>query len=372
MNTNDTSLKGKVVFINGASRGIGLAIALELAKHGCKIVITGKTVEERTDGKVTGTIHTAAAEVIAAGGEALALQVDVRDEEQVKAAIAKTVEVFGGIDILVNNAGVLSLTGVESTEMKLFDLMFAVNVRGPYMTIKHALPHLRNSANPHILNISPALNLDPEWFKFTYTVSKYAQSMLTMGFADEFKVDGIAVNSLWPETTVDTAAVRNKLGGAKTVPYCRDAIIVAEAAHWIVTQPAGSTSGNFYTDSVVVSMKAAGVSDPAMYALHPLDDAAVIRSVQEIGKVDLGKYAMDPSKPLITDFFIGKVPKVIPGAEKAKSDTSATVVAKEAKASDANSDANPEAKAEPVTKAEPETTAASPTAVEPTVAPEKA
>jgi citronellol/citronellal dehydrogenase len=360
MDTNETSLNGKVVFINGASRGIGLAIALELAKHGCKIVITGKTVEERTDGKVTGTIHTAAAEVIAAGGEALALQVDVRDEEQVKAAIAKAVEVFGGIDILVNNAGVLSLTGVESTEMKLFDLMFAVNVRGPYMTVKHALPHLRKSANPHILNISPALNLDPEWFKFTYTVSKYAQSMLTMGFADEFKVDGIAVNSLWPETTVDTAAVRNKLGGNTTVAHSRDAKIVAVAAHWIVRQPASSTSGNFYTDSVVVSMQAAGVSDPAMYALHPLNDAPVIRAVQEIGKVDLGKYAMDPTKPLITDFFIGKVPKVIPGA----------VVAKEPDGAIAKEDAETATKAEPVAKTEP-ATAAPPAAVETTVASEQ-
>ena len=326
---NLKSLKGKVAYINGASRGIGLAIALELAKHGAKVVITAKTVEERADGKVAGTIHTAAAEVIAAGGEALALQVDVRDEEQVKAAIAKTVEVFGGIDIVVNNAGVLSLSGIETTEMKLFDLMFAVNVRGPYMTIKHALPHLRKSENPHILNISPALNLDPEWFKFTYTVSKYAQSMLTMGFADEFKVDGIAVNSLWPETTVDTAAVRNKLGGAVTVTHSRDAIIVAEAAHWILTQPARSTSGNFYTDSVVVSMKAAGVSDPAMYALHPLDDAAVIKAVQEIGKVDIGKYAIDPSKPLITDFFIGKVPRVIPGTGKPKAEADTPVAAVE-------------------------------------------
>jgi len=329
MNTNQTGLKGKVVFINGASRGIGLAIALELAKHGAKVVITGKTVEERTDGKVAGTIHTAAAEVVAAGGEALALQVDVRDEEQVKAAIAKTVEVFGGIDVLINNAGVLSLTGIETTEMKLFDLMFAVNVRGPYMTIKHALPHLRKSANPHILNISPALNLDPEWFKFTYTVSKYAQSMLTMGFADEFKVDGIAVNSLWPETTVDTAAVRNKLGGATTVSHSRDPKIVAVAAHWILSQPASSTSGNFYTDSVIVTMQAAGISDAAMYALHPLNDIATIKAVQTAGKVDLSSYATDPSRPLITDFFIGKVPKEIPGVSKAKPEANTNVTAQE-------------------------------------------
>lgn len=327
MNTNDTSLKGKVVFINGASRGIGLAIALELAKHGCKIVITGKTVEERP--KVAGTIFTAAAEVIAAGGEALALQVDVRDEAQVQAAIAKTVETFGGIDIVINNAGVLSLTGIETTEMKLFDLMHAVNTRGPFMVIKYALPYLRKSSNPHILNISPPLNLDPEWFKFTYTLTKYGMSMLTMGFADEFRQDGIAVNSLWPETTVDTAAVRNKLGGTTTVAHSRKPEIVAKAAQWIFSQPASSTSGNFYTDSVIVTMHAAGISDAAMYTLHPLNDIATIKAVQTAGKVDLSSYAMDPSRPLITDFFIGKVPKEIPGVSKAKPEANTDVTAKE-------------------------------------------
>ncbi|MBA4073674.1 MAG: short chain dehydrogenase [Cyanobacteria bacterium PR.023] len=325
MDTNETSLKGKVVFINGASRGIGLAIALELAKHGCKIVITGKTVEERTE--VSGTIFTAAAEVIAAGGESLALQVDVRDEAQVKAAIAKTVETFGGIDIVINNAGVLSLTGIESTEMKLFDLMHAVNTRGPFMVIKYALPYLRKSSNPHILNISPPLNLDPEWFQFTYTLTKYAMSMLTMGFADEFRQDGIAVNSLWPETTVDTAAVRNKLGGATTVAHSRKPEIVAKAAQWIFSQPARSTSGNFYTDSVVVTMQAAGISDPAMYALHPLNDVATIKAIQVAGKVDLSSYAMDPSRPLITDFFIGPVPKVIPGVSRVKPEATTAAVA---------------------------------------------
>jgi len=357
MNTNETSLKGKVVFINGASRGIGLSIALELAKHGCKLVITGKTVEERSE--VSGTIFTAAAEVIAAGGEALALQVDVRDEAQVLAAIAKTVEVFGGIDIVVNNAGVLSLTGVEST-MKLFDLMHAVNTRGPYMVIKHALPYLRKSSNPHILNISPPLNLDPEWFKFTYTLSKYAMSMLTMGFAAEFSSDGIAVNSLWPETTVDTAAVRNKLGGATTVAHSRKPEIVAKAAQWIFSQPAPLTSGNFYIDSVIVTMQAAGISDPAMYKLHPLNDMAAIKAVQVAGKVDLSSYSMDPSKPLITDFFIGKVPKEIPGTAKAKSDAHTATIAKAA-----------EAKATEVPDAKPETPAAAAPAPVDTVAAEK-
>ncbi|MBS1996431.1 MAG: NAD(P)-dependent oxidoreductase [Cyanobacteria bacterium SZAS LIN-2] len=313
-NENPTSLKGKVAYINGASRGIGLAIARELAKHGAKVVITGKTVEERPE--VPGTIHSAAAEITAAGGEALALQVDVRDEAQVIAAIAKTIEVFGGLDILVNNAGVLSLTGIETTPMKLFDLMMAVNTRGPFMTTKYALPHLRKSVNPHVLNISPALNLDPEWFKFTYTLSKYAQSMMTMGFAEEFKSDGIAVNSLWPETTVDTSAVRNKLGGDVSVSHSRDAKIVAEAARWIFTQPARSTTGNFFTDSVVVSMMLAGVTDPSLYSLHPIYSAAAIKAIQTVGKVDLNQYSIDPDKALITDFFLGRVPKVIPGVTK--------------------------------------------------------
>jgi citronellol/citronellal dehydrogenase len=274
------NLKDKTLFITGSSRGIGLAIALKAAKDGAKIVIAAKTTE--ANDKLPGTIYTAAEAVAKAGGTALALQLDVRDEEQVKTAIEKAVETFGGLDVVVNNAGVLRLTGVETTEMKQFDLMHAVNTRAVFMMAKYALPHLRKSDNPHILNISPPLNLDAGWFRYAYTLSKYAMSMCTIGFADQFKEEGIAVNSLWPETTVDTSAVRNLLGGDETVSMSRKPEIVADAAYWILTQNAKETTGNFFIDSEV--MRASG-------------------------EADLSKYSIDPEKPLVPDFFIGKAPK---------------------------------------------------------------
>lgn len=273
------SLKDKVLFITGSSRGIGLAIALKAAADGAKVVIAAKTTQ--ASDKLPGTIYTAAEAVEKAGGKALAIRLDVRDEEQIKSAIEKTVETFGGLDIVINNAGVLRLTGVETTEMKQFDLMHAVNTRAVFMMAKYALPHLRKSANPHILSISPPLNLEPGWFRYAYTLSKYGMSMCTMGFADQFKEEGIAVNSLWPETTVDTSAVRNLLGGDETVSMSRKPEIVADAAYWILTQAAKETTGNFFIDSQV--LRANGVTD-------------------------LSKYAVDPSKSLVPDFFIGKAP----------------------------------------------------------------
>lgn len=276
------TLSGKVLFITGASRGIGLAIATRAAQDGAKIAIAAKTVEENP--RLPGTIYTAAEAVKAAGGEALPLMLDVRDEDAVKAAIAKTVETFGGIDILVNNAGAIQLTDVDHTDMKRYDLMQSINARAVFMMTKHALPYLRKSENPHVLNLSPPLNLHPGWLAghVAYTLSKYGMSLCTLGMAEEFKKDGIAVNSLWPETAVDTSAVRNLLGGDESVARSRSPEIVADAAHWIFSQPAKEVTGNFFIDSEVL---------------------------QKAGWLDLSRYAMDPSKELIKDFFLGEPPK---------------------------------------------------------------
>lgn len=277
------NLRNKVIFITGASRGIGRQIALKATADGAKVVIAAKTSEPHA--KLPGTIHSVAEEVIAAGGEALAIQLDVRDESQIIAAIAKTVEVFGGIDILVNNAGVLSLAGVKETDTKLFDLMHAVNCRAVFLLAKHAYPYLAKSENAHILNISPPLNLAPDWFRYVYTISKYSMTMFTLGLAKEFAADNIAVNSLWPETIVDTSAVRVKLGGLESVARARKPEIVADAAYSMITQSSKNFSGNCMLDSEV--MKAEGQ--------------------------DLSIYAVDPTRELITDFFIGVPPEVIPG-----------------------------------------------------------
>ncbi len=279
------TLKNKVLFITGASRGIGLAIALKAARDGARIVIAAKTAT--ANDKLPGTIFTAAEEIKAAGGEVLAVQCDVRDEEQVKAAIAKAVEAFGGIDIVVNNAGAIQLTSTEHTEMKRFDLMQAVNARAVYMTVKHALPYLKKSTNAHILNLSPPLNLDADWFAphLAYTLSKYGMSMCTLGMAAEFKKARIAVNSLWPETAIDTSAIRNLLGGQESVQASRKPEIVADAAHWIFNQPADTCTGNFFIDSAVLTAA---------------------------GETDLTKYAVDPAATLLPDFFLGKPPKSLP------------------------------------------------------------
>lgn len=276
------TLSGKVLFITGASRGIGLAIATRAAQDGAKIAIAAKTVEENP--RLPGTIYTAAEAVKAAGGEALPLVLDVRDEEAVKSAIAKTVETFGGIDILVNNAGAIQLTDVDHTDMKRYDLMQSINARAVFMMTKYALPYLRKAENPHVLNLSPPLNLHPGWLAnhVAYTLSKYGMSLCTLGMAEEFKKDGIAVNSLWPETAVDTSAVRNLLGGDESVARSRSPEIVADAAHWIFSQPSRSVTGNFFIDSEVM---------------------------QKAGWLDLSRYAMDPTKELIKDFFLGEPPK---------------------------------------------------------------
>jgi len=279
------TLKNKVLFITGASRGIGLAIALRAARDGAKIVIAAKTIT--VNDKLPGTIYSAAEEIKAAGGEALAIACDVRDEEQIKAAIAKAVETFGGIDIVVNNAGAIQLTNTEQTDMKRFDLMQAVNARAVYMTVKHALPHLKKSSNAHVLSLSPPINLDPDWFAphLAYTLSKYGMSLCTLGLAAELKKFNIGVNSLWPETAIDTAAVRNLLGGEQSVMASRKPEIVADAAYWIFNQPTSSCTGNFFIDSAVLTAA---------------------------GETDLTKYAVDAKATLLPDFFIGKPPKSLP------------------------------------------------------------
>ncbi|CAN5558055.1 hypothetical protein BH11CYA1_BH11CYA1_08840 [soil metagenome] len=279
------TLKSKVMFITGASRGIGLAIALKAAKDGARIVIAAKTAA--ANDKLPGTIYSAAAEIKASGGEALAIQCDVRDEEQIKAAIAKAVETFGGIDIVVNNAGAIQLTNTEQTEMKRFDLMQSVNARAVFMVVKHALPHLKKSTNAHVLNLSPPLNLDADWLAphLAYTLSKYGMSLCTLGQAAELKKFGIAVNSLWPETAIDTSAIRNLLGGDQSVQASRKPEIVADAAYWIFNQPAATCSGNFFIDSAVLTAA---------------------------GETDLTKYAVDPTATLLPDFFLGKPPKILP------------------------------------------------------------
>lgn len=302
------TLKNKVMFITGASRGIGLAIALKAAKDGARIVIAAKTAA--TNDKLPGTIYSAAAEIKAAGGEALAIQCDVRDEEQIKAAIAKAVETFGGIDIVVNNAGAIQLTNTEQTEMKRFDLMQSVNARAVFMVVKHALPYLKKSTNAHVLNLSPPLNLDADWLAphLAYTLSKYGMSLCTLGQAAELKKFGIAVNSLWPETAIDTSAIRNLLGGDQSVQASRKPEIVADAAYWIFNQPAVSCSGNFFIDSAVLTAA---------------------------GETDLSKYAVDPAATLLPDFFLGKPPKVLPkvkATEPAAKADGASVVAAETKA----------------------------------------
>lgn len=297
------TLKNKVMFITGASRGIGLAIALKAAKDGARIVIAAKTAA--TNDKLPGTIYSAAAEIKAAGGEALAIQCDVRDEEQIKAAIAKAVETFGGIDIVVNNAGAIQLTNTEQTEMKRFDLMQSVNARAVFMVVKHALPYLKKSTNAHVLNLSPPLNLDADWLAphLAYTLSKYGMSLCTLGQAAELKKFGIAVNSLWPETAIDTSAIRNLLGGDQSVQASRKPEIVADAAYWIFNQPAATCSGNFFIDSAVLTAA---------------------------GETDLSKYAVDPTATLLPDFFLGKPPKVLPkvkATEPAKADGAPVVAA---------------------------------------------
>jgi len=257
------TLAGKTLFITGASRGIGLAIAVRAARDGANIVIAAKTGTPHP--KLPGTIHTAAAEVEAAGGKALPLIVDIRFEEQVYRAVEQAVARFGGIDILVNNASAIGLTGTLETPMKRFDLMMGVNVRGTFLCSQACLPHLKQSANPHILTLSPPLDMRPQWFAphAAYTISKYGMSMCVLGMAEEFREAGIAVNALWPRSIIATAALQ-VIPGAEP-ERGRTPEIVADAAWHILARSSRSTTGNFFIDDEVLA--AAGITDLSRYAV---------------------------------------------------------------------------------------------------------
>ena len=262
-----SSLKGKTLFITGASRGIGLAIALRAARDGANVVIAAKTAEPHP--KLPGTIYTAKAEIEAAGGKALACIVDVRFEEQIREAMDQTVKTFGGLDILVNNASAISLTGTVDTPLKRFDLMHGINTRGTFACSQAAIPLLAKAENPHILNISPPLNMEPRWFgpHVAYTMAKYGMSLCVLGMAEELKPQRIAVNALWPKTVIATAAVQNLLGGDATVKGSRKADIMADAAHVILTRKSTEYTGNFAVDEAL--LRSAGVTDFSQYAMTP-------------------------------------------------------------------------------------------------------
>lgn len=272
-----TDLSGKTLFITGGSRGIGKAIALRAARDGANIAIAAKTTEPHP--RLPGTIHTAANEIEAAGGRALACATDIRYEDQVATAIDQAVEAFGGIDILINNASAISLTGTAETPMKRYDLMHGVNARGTFLCSKLCLPHLEKAPNPHILNISPPLNLDPRWFAphLAYTMAKYGMSLCVLGMAAELADRGIAVNALWPRTAIDTAAVRNLLGGEEMIRRCRRPEIMSDAAVAILSRNSRDCSGNFYIDDEVMA---------------------------EEGVTDLDAYSVEPGAELLPDFFL--------------------------------------------------------------------
>ena len=260
-----TNLAGKTLFITGGSRGIGLAIALRAARDGANVAIAAKTAEPNP--KLPGTIFSAAAEIEAAGGTALPLQVDIRDEAAVEAAVAKTAETFGGLDICINNASAISLTGTLATPAKRFDLMMDIDTRGTYVTSRACLPFLLKAPNPHILTLSPPLNMDAKWFKahVAYTIAKYGMSLCVLGMAEEFRREGVAVNALWPRTVIATAALQ-MIPGMDT-RGCRKPEIMADAAWHILTAPSRSLTGQFLIDDAV--LKQAGVSDFEPYAVEP-------------------------------------------------------------------------------------------------------
>lgn len=272
-----TNLAGKTLFITGSSRGIGKAIAIRAAQDGANIAVVGKTATPHP--KLPGTVYTACEEIEAAGGQALPIILDVRDDAAIQDAIDKTVGHFGGLDILVNNASAIMLTGTVATPMKRFDLMHAVNTRGTYACSQAAIPHLTKSQSPHILNMSPPLNMDARWFAphVAYTMAKYGMSMCVLGMAKELQRQGIAVNALWPRTTIATAAVRNLIGGDETVARSRTPDIMADAAHAILSGQLGDVTGQFFVDDEVLG--ACGVTD-------------------------LDPYAVDPSRELMPDFFL--------------------------------------------------------------------
>ncbi len=285
------SLAGKILFITGASRGIGLAIGLRAARDGANVAIAAKTAEPHA--KLAGTIYTAAKQIEDAGGKALPLVCDIRDEGQVHAAAAKAAAVFGGIDICVNNASAISLTPLEKTDPKRFDLMFGVNTRGTFLTTQACAPFLEKAENPHVLMLSPPLDMKPQWFSghVAYSIAKYGMSLVVLGLADELKPKGIAVNALWPRSTIATAAIQNILGGDKLVRMSRSPEILADAAHLVFVQPAKSFSGKFLIDDSF---------------LH------------EVGGVsDFERYRIDPSVPLAPDFFVPADSRPPPGVKLA-------------------------------------------------------
>ncbi|MEI6648326.1 MAG: NAD(P)-dependent oxidoreductase [Actinomycetes bacterium] len=263
------SLAGKTIFITGGSRGIGLAIALRAAADGANIAIAAKTTEPHPT--LPGTIYTAAAEIEAAGGKALAIACDIRDEDQIAKAIDETVQRFGGIDILINNASAINLTPTEKTPAKRFDLMFDVNVRGTFLTSQAVIPHLRKSAaagrNPHILTLSPPLSMKAQWFKphVAYTMAKYGMSMCVLGMSEEFRRDGIAVNALWPRTAIDTAALA-MIPGVDT-DYCRTPEILADSAYIILNRTSSECTGNFFIDDEILAEE--GITDLEKYSVVP-------------------------------------------------------------------------------------------------------
>ncbi|OSZ78185.1 short chain dehydrogenase [Chitinophagaceae bacterium IBVUCB1] len=259
-------LQGKVVFITGASRGIGKAIALRLAAEEASIAVLGKSVEENP--KLGGTIYSASAEIEAAGGKALPIPCDVRDEEQIINAVNKTIETWGGIDVLINNASAISLTNTEQTETKRFDLMHDINVRGTYIVTKHCIPHLKKANNAHIITLSPPVNMNMQWFKhhIAYTLSKYNMSMMALGWAAELTAYKIASNALWPATTIATAAVKNLLGGDMLIARSRKPDIVADAVWHIIQQPHTYTGQTLIDEDV---LRSAGITDFSQYAVTP-------------------------------------------------------------------------------------------------------
>lgn len=272
-----TTLKGKTLFITGASRGIGLAIARRAAEDGANIAIAAKTAEPHKH--LPGTIYTAAEEIEKAGGKALPLICDIRFEDQVEAAVAETVKKFGGVDICVNNASAISLTGTEATEMKRWDLMHQINARGTFLVSRTCIPHLKKAENPHVLMLSPPLDMKAKWFAphVAYTMAKFGMSLCVLGMAEEFRNDGVAFNALWPRTAIATAAVQFALGGDDMVKGSRTPEILADAAHLILTKPSREFTGEFLID------------DTFLY---------------ENGVTDFEKYRVDASRKLLPDFFV--------------------------------------------------------------------
>jgi citronellol/citronellal dehydrogenase len=270
-------LRNKTIFISGGSRGIGLAIAARAAKDGANIIIAAKTAEPHP--KLPGTIYTAAAEIEAAGGRALPVVCDIRDDDAVRNAVQAGVDKFGGIDICINNASAISLTPTLQTSMQRFDLMHQINTRGTFLVSQTCIPHLLKSANPHILNLSAPLNMEEKWFRnhVAYSIAKYGMSMCVLGMAGEFREQGIAVNALWPRTAIATAAVQNLLGGEEMSQRSRTPAIMADAAHIILTKPSRDFTGNFCIDDEV--LESAGITD-------------------------LSRYAVNPDKELLPDFFV--------------------------------------------------------------------